>query len=719
MDRMDYQEFAPKHFPWTNMNPTPMHFLTYFHSFKVMTRLGSFVPGRRYRYPTILTILALLTTGCGGGSSATDKIAAAVSETPILALLAGDVSGPGSIDGATAIARFSYPAGIAIDGTNNIYIADSGNSTVRKISPDGVVSTIAGTTGSAGSVDGVGTAARLNFGPAGGLGVDSAGNIFVGDRSRGTIRKISPLGVVSTLRDPTGVPILVGNYGGIAIDGTGNVYLTGPDSHLIRKISLGGVLSTLAGADYQPGSADGPGTLARFNSPLGIAVDQVGNVFVADSVNRTIRMISPAGLVSTLAGTPTVTGSADGTGAGALFSYPLGLSLDSSGNVYVADGGAVRKITPMGVVTTLAGVSNIAGFLDGQGAAARLSPPSWLASETASHSIRKITPDGSVGTLAGSPWIVGKVDSTGPAARFNNPEGLAADSLGNAYVADAYNNAIRKIDPAGKVTTIAGDGIRGNSDGVGQFARFSNPQGVAVDATGNVFVADLGNHLIRKIDPAGIVSTLAGIASIAGSQDGPIGVATFNYPKNLAVDGVGNIYVADTGNSTIRRISPSGMVSTLAGTAGASGSADGIGTAASFNQPTGIAADMNGNVFVADSAGNTIRKIAPGAIVTTLAGTAGTRGSKDGIGADASFAVPYGLSTDAEGNVYVADPADGTIRKITQSGAVTTVAGVTNQIGFAPGPLPGALPTPLGVAIGKNRMYILVNHGVVVVNNYR
>ena len=283
-------------------------------------------------------------------------------------------------------------------------------------------------------------------------------------------------------------------------------------------------------------------------------------------------------------------------------------------------------------------------------------------------------------TFAGGPPSKGSVDGIGSAARFNQPGGVAVDSAGNVYVADTGNSTIRKMTPGGLVSTLAGSaGKPGSTDGTGIAAQFSGPTGVAVDNGGNVYVADNGNSTIRKISPAGEVSTLAGLANSRGSSDGSGSVARFNFPYAVAVDTAGNIYVADSGNNIIRKVTRTGLVSTVAGLAGSSGSADGIGSNARFFSPHGIAADSSANLYVSDSNNDTIRKITGGGSVTTVAGVAGQSGSSDGVGSMARFYFPWGISVDSAGNIYVADFVNDTIRKITPSGSVSTLAGLARN----------------------------------------
>jgi sugar lactone lactonase YvrE len=316
------------------------------------------------------------------------------------------------------------------------------------------------------------------------------------------------------------------------------------------------VVSTFAGSTA--GFADGTATAAKFSGPYGVAVDAAGNVYLADSGNNRIRKITAAGVVSTLAGSG-VAGFAEGAGNTAQFDQPFGVAVDAAGNVIVGD--------------------------------------------TGNNRIRKITAAGVVSTLAGS--IEGNVDATGSAAQFNRPGGVAIDAAGTVFVADAWNHLIREISAAGVVSTLAGSTL-GFADGTGTAAQFNYPEGVAVDAAGNVYIADGSNNRIRKITSAGVVSTLAG--STQGYGDGTGAAAQFHLPIGVAADAAGNVFVADDLNHRIRIISPSGVVTSAAGS-GIAGFADGAGTSAKFGYPHAVAADASGNIFVADTNNNRIRKI--------------------------------------------------------------------------------------------------------------
>jgi NHL repeat len=343
--------------------------------------------------------------------------------------------------------------------------------------------------------------------------------------------------------------------------------------------------TTIAGVAGLKGSADGTNNDAQFYWPAGLALDGAGNIYVSDLLNHTIRKLAPAGtnwVVSTLAGLAGTNGFADGTNSEARFDHPSALAVDAAGNLFVTDSfnDTIRKLTPIGtnwVVSTVAGVAGTNGFADG----------------------------------------------TNSEARFHRPQALAVDSGGRLYVTDRLNYTVRGIEPVGTnwvVSTLAGSGgnfYGGFVDGTNADAEFNLPYGIARHAGGNLYVAEFGNHAIRRIAPIGpdwVTTTVAGFSGNTGAIDGPASLAMFNSPNGIAVDAAENLYVADQYNSTIRKVAPSGnswVVSTLAGVALKSGSADGTGTDARFTRPWGIVVDRAGNLFVADSYNNTIRKGTP------------------------------------------------------------------------------------------------------------
>ena len=759
----------------------------------------------------------------------------------------------GYADGANDAARFNGPSGVATDNSGNVYVADWNNNLIRKISPAGVVTTLAGDTydltngyPNGGYADGTNDAARFNG--TSDVATDGSGNVYVADWNNNLIRKITPAGVVTTLAGDTydltnGYPndgyadgangaARFNGPSGVALDGSGNVYVADWNNNLIRKITPAGVVTTPDGDTYDLtngyynsnnnlGYADGTGGTARFYNPSGITLDNNGVNFSGTNQVSFIYVVSTPLTVNTNGRgslNPNYNGAflqigrsysinaTPGTGFafvnwtggtnlplnvltnGPTVQFLMASNLTLQAN-FVDTNKPTMSITNLVANQTVSNagfrVSGTAG--DNYGVATvwyQLNNGAWMpasstngwtnwwanlnlqpgtnilrtyAVDIAGHNyvyvadqdnclIRKITPAGVVTTLAGDTYdqtngnsYWGYADGTNSAAKFTWPYGVATDGSGNVYVADLGNNLIRKITPAGVVTTLAGDtydltngySYWGYADGTNSAARFNGPIGVAADGSGNVYVADTYNDLIRKITPAGVVTTLAGDTydltngySYWGYADGTNGAASFNGPIGVAADGSGNVYVADSKNNLIRKITPAGVVTTLAGdtndlTNGHSndGYADDANGAAMFNGPSGVAMDGSGNVYVADSGNNLIRKITPVGVVTTLAGDTNdlingysNYGYADGANGAAMFNNPFAVATDGSGNVYVADSGNNLIRKITPVGVVTTLAGDTNDLingnpnyGYADGTGGASMfYTPSGVALDNS-----------------
>ncbi len=649
-------------------------------------------------------------------------------------------------NGTGTAAAFYNPTGVAVDTTGNIYVADPGNNLIRKITPAGVVSRFTGGGNglSSGFADGPDGTARFNA-PQG-VAVDQNGYVYVTDRSNQRIRKITPAGVVSTLAglstgaaavslptsDATGSAAAFNNPSGIAIDGSGNLYISNAGTlplSYIQKITISSALvSFLAGGNGVGTYADGTGTGAAFGVPSGVATDQKGNIYVADYANNLIRKITATGVATTISGGlgSTSAGSTNATGNLASFNLPAGIAADGAGNLYIADSGnnLIREIpvapysiypalpagltfnTSTGVIsgtpstkspqtTYTISASNSAGSATATVAlSVELAAPAISYTTPQSYPVNlPITPLAPtnlgglpsldvVSTLAGGGsaggTTAGANNDAGTAATFSAPVGAVTDGSGTTYVADKGNHLIRRISPLGVATTLAGTGSLGSTDDTGTAASFNAPQGLALDGAGILYVADTGNNKIRKIViSTGVVTTFLGTGVAGYNNVG--GSVTFSGPTGLALYGL-YLYVADAGNNKIRRITISnGQVSPVSGSAtNIAGLVNGSSATVRFSNPTGICADGDGNLYVADKTNNLIRKIV-GYVVTTLAG-GGAGTATDGTGTAATFNSPAGVATDPFGNVYVTDQGNNLIRKIiTSSGAVTTFAGTTTS----------------------------------------
>ena len=687
-------------------------------------------------------------------------------------------------DGGPAVqARLSYPNGVAVDDAGNLYIADRNNHRIRKVDSSGIITTVVGTGGDGyGGDDGLAVQARLNQ-PIG-VATDSAGNLYIADTDNHRIRKVDSSGIITTVAGTGGdgyggdgglaVQARLNRPKGVATDSAGNLYIADSNNQRIRKVDSSGIITTVAGPGRRGARVigdGGPATAARLWDPTRVAVDGAGNLYIADRINQRIRKVDSSGIITTVAGTgETAFGGYGGDGgpaAQARLSNPYGVAADSAGNLYIADSGnrRIRKVDSSGIITTVAGTGGYGDGGDGGPAVqARLSEPYGVATDSAgnlyiadslNNRIRVVkfrslqteppsppvgplpTVDGTITTIAGT-GERGYGGDGGPAvdAQLNGPWGVAVDIAANIYIAESGSHRIRKVDPSGTISTVAGtgEGSFGGDNGPAVQGRLSAPTGMAVDDEGNLYIADYNNRRIRKVDSSGVITTIAGSrfsGECFGGDGGPAIQAGLCYPYDVALDTVGNIYIADRRSHRIRKVDTSGIITTIAGSGGIGRSGGefrgdgGPATQALLNDPAGVTVDIAGNIYIADTENDRIRKVDTSGIITTIAGSGQSvfyfRDAGDGGPAtEASLSSPRDVAVDGAGNLYIADSGWLRIRKVDSSGTITTIAGGgQREVVGDGGPATDAwLNRPTGVALDSvGNLYIaeLDSHRVRVV----
>ena len=664
---------------------------------------------------------------------------AAAAQVYTIETIAGGGDGVGD-DGPAISAKLTEPTGVAVDAAGNIYIADTFNNRIRKVDTSGTISTFAGT--SVGTRDygfngDGGPADRALLDLPRGVVVDAVGNVYIADMDNHRIRMVDTSGIIHTIAGTgedgfggDGGPAVQAqlNYpGGVAVDGAGNVYIADAENHRIRKVDTSGIIHTIAGSGV--GGATRDGGLAVESDlflPVDVAVDGAGNMYIAD--NSRVSKVDILGIIRTFGGTgPEETGvlafgprgvAVDAVGnvyftdpslpgirkvdvSGAISTVvelvkednlPRGLAVDTSGIVYFTDNINYRvyKVDASGALTTIAGLG-VGDYIGDGGPATKvkLEFTEYVAVDGTGNvyiqdfsRIRKVDASGIVDTIAGG----GERDSSGdgvPATGtfLDRPRGVAVDGAGNIYIAEGNRHRIRKVDTLGVIHTIAGTGELGfgGDGGPATSAMLASPLGVAVDALGNVYIADALNHRIRRIDILGVIETIAGsgdgvseenFTGDYGGDAGPATSALLARPDNVAVDDMGNVYIADTFNHRIRKVDALGIIDTIAGTGERGFGGDGgPAVQAQLNYPGGVAVDGAGNVYIADAENHRIRVVDSTGVIRTIAGT-----GEDGFGGDGGPAVqaqlnyPSGMALDDAGNVYIADRENHRIRILTPAG---------------------------------------------------
>ncbi len=657
--------------------------------------------------------------------------------------VAGNSQGGYSGDGgpATSAQLQNNPGGLAVNSAGEIFIADYWNLRVRKISASGIITTVAGTGAQGYSGDG-GLAINADLGQPTSVAPDAQGNLYIADSGNLALRRVSPGGVITT------VPSV--NPTAMAIDANGNLFFTNVNS--VARLTPTGTVGLVAGTGTAGFSGDGgPATKATLRSPSGVALDAAGNLYIADFLNNRIRMVNPSGIITTVAGNGINDYKGDGQQATlASVGLPTGVAVDSSGNLLIASAqyGRIRKVSPAGVITTVAG-TGLSSSDDGVPAtSAPFGGPAGLAldasgnlyfADSTDYRVRQVSPSGIVTWLAGVGCCAALGDG-GPArnAQLSSPAGVAVDAAGNLFIADTYNNLIRKVAPNDTITTVAGNGNTGYSGdgGPATSAALNQPIRIAVDSKGNLLIADSGNNRIREVSPSGTITTIAGTGQPASSGDGgPATSAAIDNPYGVAVDSAGDVFIAEADSGVIRKISPTGVISTVAGSLlrangfpfyfGDGGPAINAG----LDDPECIAVDGPGNLFIAESGANRVRKVSTNGTITTIAGYGSSSYSGDGGPGTIASLSPACVAVDSAGNVYVSDKWNRAIRLLTPSGNTSpapsfTANGVVDAASYkaavAPGGIASLFGTNLGLTASASTIPLpqLLGNATVVINGY-
>ncbi len=689
-----------------------------------------------------------------GGNNRIRKVDAA----GIITTIAGGGSAAGSGDGGPATNAQVFPNSVTEDGAGNLYLSQGAS--IRKVNTAGIISTVAGTGLPGFSGDGGPATSAAIF--CTNVAADSAGNLYLSDSLNQRIRKVDTSGIITTVAG-TGEQGYSGDGGpatsaklalpqGLTVDGAGNLYFADNATH-IRKVDTNGIITTVAGSGSPLALGDGGPATSAGMTPVWVAVDSAGNLYIADAGGGKIRKVNTSGIISTLAGGGHNIGQGNGDGGpatSAWFANISAVAVDPAGNVYIADSGAdrIREVSsgaagsPISVSPASLSFSYTTGYaappsqtvviispgatLTFSAAASTTSGGNWLSVSPASGTVGTtltisvnpaglspgtyngtvtITPSGTgnspqtvpvklsvnspasqgvISTVAGNGFIPFSGEGGPATSAALGANAVAVDSAGNLYVADIISSRVLKVNAAGTITTLAGNGAItfAGDGGPATHASFFNPSGVAADNAGNVYIADSMNNRIRKVDSAGTISTVAGNGSVGFTGDGgPATSASLWTPLDVAVDSTGNLYIADSGNNRIRKVNTAGVITTVAGGAPVPGYSGDGGQAvgAGLFLPGGVTVDPSGNLYIADIGNNRIRKVNAAGTISTVAGNGTKSFSGDGGAAAGAglnlFGAHAGLAVDGAGNLYIPDIANHRIRKVGASGIISTVAG--------------------------------------------
>lgn len=668
--------------------------------------------------------------------------AAASAPSYVLTTVAGsDQVGDG---GQATAAQLQQPEGVVVDPAGNIYIADAGNSRVREVTPAGVISTVAGN-GHAGFSGDNGPASAAQLNQPYGLALDAAGNLYIADYGNGRVRVVGTDGNIRTVAGdgangtyydinssgPATGALLLGPRN-VAVDAAGDLYISEMDGYRVRKVTPGGTISTYAGMGIAgPGPDSGPALAAQFNHPADLALDAAGNLYILDGGNIRIQEVpAGTGTIKTVCNQKTYQQILVMQGFFTAPSGFRGLAADAAGDLYFLDAAVIAawRLSAAGVLTQVAGVVPILGYTgDGKALGTGLVNPVEVALDGAGdlyiseqQRVRAVSAaTGIINTAAGdSTWGYSGDGGAAVLAVLNQPSGLAYNN-GSLHIGDTGNNRVRKVAGDGSISNEAGNGTGGYSGDGGPAigaALGAGPAvgawlGTALDPAGNVYVADSANSVVRRVDPTGMITTFAGTGTAGIAAEGTLAAqAPLNAPQGAVADPAGNVYIADTWNSRIIMVDAAGLIHTVAGNGTPGNAGAGNGQWGELYEPGGVALDSSGNLYIADTQNHRVRTLTPDGAISTIAGTGSAGFSGDGSAAMfAELNEPSAVAVDAGGNIYIADRQNHRVRLVTTDGNITTVAGTGDAVynGDNGAALEMALSYPSGLALdGQGNVFV-------------
>ncbi len=636
-----------------------------------------------------------------------DNVVVKVDRSGNSTIFAGNgIAGYTGDGGAATSSSLWYPESVAADSAGNVYIADENNNAIRKVDTNGVITTFAGTGVFQFTADGTAAAGspiesprQLAIGPGNTLYyVENTYYVRMID-GNGVLHTIAGNGTQGNTADGArAAGASFNDINGLTVDSQGNVYLSEFSGNRVRRVNTQGIVSTVTGNGSSTFTGDGgPATGATVWGPWGLALDSKGDLFIGDSNNKRVRMVNAAGIITTVAGTGGFGFSGDaGPAASAVLGFPDGVAVDSSGNVFFADGPnlRIRRFTVGGNIATVAGdglyryTPNGAPFsqlyLLGAFGVAFDNSGNTIIADTNANALRLIQTNGQASLLAGiSPNGGHTPDGAASSALLDFPTAVTVTKDGSIYFVEQGSHLVRKITPSGSLVTVAGtfnsfSGGYSGDGGPATSAMLNEPFSLAFDSKGNLYISEINNQRIRKVDTSGNISTFAGNGKTGFSGDGgPATAATLNIPDGLVFDSADNLYFADQLNGRIRKVTPGGVISTIAGTGGTGApSGDGqLAMLANIPRPVGLVFDAAGNLYVSEPVWAVVRRIGTDGNISTVAGNGFYGFSGDGgVATSASLNFPTGMAVDAAGNLYIADTNNNRIREVLTAGPALNVS---------------------------------------------